>query len=113
VLQRNRTKIKILQSLFGGEWLTTPQVCESCGLSLTNGSELLRRYHGQGLVNRERNPSVPKGFFYRITDVGQERLNYLSSDITQTSSTIANLAGLNGDKKRVLDRWVTKKLGGK
>lgn len=111
--ERNSTKTKILQCLFDGEWRTTPHVCEECGVSLTNGSELLRRYHGQGLVRRERNPSVPKGFLYRITDVGLERLNYLTSDITQTSSTIANLAGLSGDKKQVLDDWVIKKLGGK
>ena len=111
MLQHSRTKVKILRCLSGGEWWTTPQVCEGCGLSLTNGSELLRRYHDQDLVNRERNPSVPKGIFYRITDVGLERLSYLSSNITQTSSAIANLAGLSGDKKRVLDHWIIKKLG--
>jgi len=108
--QRNSTKIKILRCLFSGEWWTTPQVCEECGLSSTNASELLRRYHGQGLVNRERNPSVPKGFFYRITDVGLERLNYLTSDITQTSSAVADLAGLSGAKKRTFDRWVVQRL---
>jgi len=99
MLQRNRTKIKILRCLFDGEWWTTPQVCESCLLSLNNDSERLRRYHRQGLVNRKRNPNVPKEFLYRITDVGQERLNYLSLNPTQTSSAIANLAGLNGDQK--------------
>ena len=106
MLQRNKAKIKILRCLFGGEWWATPQVCEWCRLSLTNDSELLRRYHDQGLVNRERNPSVPKGFLYRITDVGQERLNYFTSDTTQTSSAVADLAGLSGAKKQIFGRWV-------
>ena len=109
----NSRKIEILQCLSDGHWWTTPQVAHECGLYLTNASELLRRYHGQGLVNRERNPSVPKGFFYHITDVGLERLNYLTSDITPTGSTIADIAGLSGAKRRVFDRWVKQKLGGK
>ena len=108
----NSRKIQIIQCLSDGQWWITPQVCEECGLSLTNVAELLRRYHVQGLVNRERNPSVPKGFFYRITDVGLERLNYLSSDTTQTSSAIADLAGLSGAKKRTFDRCVVQRLRG-
>jgi len=109
----NRTKIKILRCLSDGDWWATPWVAQECGLRLTNASELLRRYRGQSLVNRERNPEVPRGYLYRITDVGLERLRYFSSDVTQTSSAIADLAGLSGAKKRIFDRWAKQKLGGK
>ena len=106
----NSRKIQIIQCLSDGQWWTTPQVCEECGLSLTNVAELLRRYHVQGLVNRERNPGVPIGYLYRITNTGLERLNYLTSDITQTSSAVADLAGLSGAKKPIFDRWVVQGL---
>ena len=82
-----------------------------CGLNLTNASELLRRYRSQSLVNRERNYDVPRGYLYRITDVGLGRLEYLCSDVVETSSAIADLAGLSGTKKRVFDSWVKQKLG--
>ena len=106
----NSTKIEILRCLSDGDWWTTPEVAEVCGLSLTNTSELLRRYRSQSLVNRERNHDVPKGYFYRITGVGFERLEYLRSDVMETSSAIADHAGLSGTKKRVFDRWVQQQL---
>jgi len=108
----NSTKIDILRCLSNGDWWTTPEVAQECGLSLTNASELLRRYRSQSLVNRERNYDVPRGYLYRITRVGLERLQYLFSDVGETSSTIAELAGLSGTKKRVFDRWVEKQLRG-
>lgn len=107
----NGTKIDILKCLSDGEWWTSPEVAEVCSLSLTNASELLRRYRSQSLVNRERNYDVPRGYRYRITQVGLERLQYLCSDIVETSSTIVGLAGLSGTKKRVFDRWVKQQLG--
>ncbi len=106
----NGTKIDILKCLSDGTWWTTPEVAQECGLSLTNTSELLRRYRSQSLVNRERNPDVPRGYLYRITSVGLERLQYLSSDVLETSSAIASHVGLSGEKKRVLDRWVKHQL---
>ena len=106
----NNTKIEILKCLSNGDWWTTPEVAQECGLSLTNASELLRRYRSQSLVNRQRNYDVPRGYLYRITDVGLERLQYLSSDVVDTSSAIAELAGLSGTKKRVFDRWVNQQL---
>jgi DNA-binding MarR family transcriptional regulator len=109
----NESKINILRCLSEGDCWTTPQVAQECRLSITNASELLRRYRGQGLVNRERNPDVHIGYLYHITAAGLERLRYFSSPATQTSSAIASKAGLIGTKKLVLDRWVTEKLGGK
>ena len=106
----NETKVDILMCLSDGEWRTTPEVAHECGLSLTNTSELLRRYRSQSLVNRERNYDVPRGYLYRITRIGLERLQYLRSDVAETSLVIANRAGLSGDKKRVLDRWVEQQL---
>lgn len=108
----NSTKIDILKCLSDGQWWTTAEVAQECDLSLTNASELLRRYRSQSLVNRERNYDVPRGYWYRITRVGLERLQYLRSDVMETSSVIANQAGLSGAKKRALDRWVKQKLGG-
>jgi DNA-binding MarR family transcriptional regulator len=104
------TKIEILKCLSDGDWWTTSEVAQQCGLSLTNASELLRRYRSQGLVIRERNYEVPRGYLYRITRVGVERLDYLQSDIYETSSTIAGNVGLGGEKKRVFDRWVKQQL---
>ena len=108
----NETKIEILRCLYDEEWWTTPEVAQKCGLSLTNASELLRRYRSQSLVNRERRYDVPRGYYYRITDVGLKRLRYLQSDEVETSSTLANYAGLSGTKKRVFDRWVENTLKG-
>jgi predicted transcriptional regulator len=107
----NQTKINILNCLADEQWRTTPQVAQECGLSLTNASELLRRYRSQSLVNRERNYDVPRGYLYRITHVGLERLHYLSSDVVKTSTAIASHVGLKGTKKRVFDQWVERKLG--
>ncbi len=106
----NATKIDILKCLSDGQWWTTPQVANDCGLGLTNTSELLRRYRSQSLVNRERNYDIPRGYLYRITDVGLARLEYLTSDIVKTSSIMAGNIGLDGAKKRVFDRWVEQRL---
>jgi len=106
----NGTKIDILKCLSDGDWWTTPEVAQTCGLSLTNTSELLRRYRSQSLVIRRRNYKVPRGYLYQVTDIGLERLNYLRSDIYETSSTIANNVGLSGEKKRVFDSWIKQKL---
>jgi len=106
----NTTKIDVLRCLSDGQWWTTPQVAQECGLGLTNTSELLRRYRSQSLVNRERNYDVPRGYLYRITDIGLERLQYLNSDIVKTSSMMANNISLSGAKKRTFDRWVEQKL---
>lgn len=108
----NGTKIEILKCLANGDWWTTPEVAEECGLSLTNASELLRRYRSQSLVTRERDYDVPRGYLYRITGIGLERLEYLCSDVVETSSAIADHAGLSGAKKRVFDRWVKQRLRG-
>ena len=106
----NSTKIDILRCLSDGDWWTTPEVAHECDLSLTNTSELLRRYRSQSLVLRERNFKVPRGYLYQITQVGLQRLDYLRSDIYETSSTIASNVGLSGEKKRVFDSWVKQKL---
>lgn len=108
----NSTKIDILRCLSDGDWWTTPEVARECGLSLTNTSELLRRYRSQSIVSRERNFDVPRGYRYQITDVGLGRLEYLCSDVMETSSAIADRVDLSGAKKRVFDRWVKEKLGG-
>ena len=106
----NDTKVEILRCLSDAEWWTTPDVAAVCGLSLTNASELLRRYRNQSLVNRERNYDVPRGYRYRITSVGLDRLQYLTSDVMETSLALASHVGLSGGKKRVLDRWVKQQL---
>ena len=108
----NTTKIDILNCLSDGDWWTTPEIAAVCGLSLSNASELLRRYRSQSLVNRERNYDVPRGYRYRITNVGLDRLQYLTSDVMETSSVIANHISISGAKKRTLDRWVKQKLRG-
>ena len=92
----NNTKIDILRCLSDGQWWITPEVAQKCNLSLTNASELLRRYRSQSLVSRKRNYDVPKGYRYRITRVGLERLQYLSS---------ADNADLTGAVERAIDRW--------
>lgn len=106
----NSTKLDILKCLSDEDWWTTPEVAQVCNIGLTNASELLRRYRSQSLVVRERNYEVPRGYLYRITRVGLERLDYLGSDIYETSSTIAGNVGLDGEKKRVFDRWVKQQL---
>lgn len=108
----NETKIEILKCLSGGDWWATTEVAQWCGLRLTNASELLRRYRGQGLVVRERNPKVPRGYLYRITVVGLGRLRYFTSDVMQSSSIVSTHIGLTGKKKQVFNQWFANKLGG-
>ena len=107
----NGTKTDILRCLSDGDWWTTREVAQDCGLSLTNASELLRRYRSQSLVNRKKNHDVPRGYLYRITDVGLGRLEYLCSDEMKTSQVLADKTGLRGAKKRALDSWVKQRLG--
>jgi len=66
----------------------------------------------QGLVSRERNFNVPRGYFYCITDTGIARLQYFNSTVALTSSSMANTIGLSGEKKEIFEQWVSKKLGG-
>lgn len=106
----NETKVRILTSLSDGGWWATSQVSRDCGITITNASELLRRYRSQGLVNRRRDYSVPRGYQYKITDVGTRRLEFLSRDEMQPGDVLAKNAGLAGDKKRVFDIWVEQKL---
>ncbi len=108
----NESKIAILRCLTNGDWWCTPDIADECDLSLTNVSELLRRYRSQSLVTRVRRPDIPRGFLYRITDTGFERLRYLCSDELETSNILAEAAGLQGANKRTFDRWVKQKLGG-
>ena len=78
---RNDTKLRVLRAFSSGSWgpwLTTAEVVVLCDLSLTNASTLLRRYARQGLLTRQRNPAVAKGYFYFLTDAGQARLAYLT-----------------------------------
>jgi predicted transcriptional regulator len=109
----NQTKIAVLGCLADGHWWTTRDVAQACNLSVTDVSESLRRYRGQSLVRRQRNWDVPKGYFYQISRVGLERLEYLTSDVVKTGSVLATRAGLSGSRKRVLNRWIEKKLGGR
>jgi len=76
-MEYNASKLKILTFLSDAQWRSTPDVAWFCGLSLTNASELLRRYRSQSLVVRQRDESVPSGYLYHITYTGIERLNYL------------------------------------
>ncbi len=76
----NATKIEILSCLSDRQWWSTYNIAWSCGLSLTNASELLRRYQSQSLVVRQRNYSVPRGYLYHITYTGIGRLSYLLSN---------------------------------
>lgn len=108
----NETKVKILEFLSYGDWRTSREIAQWCGLTLTNASQLLSRYRSQGLVNRERNTAVPRGFLYRITAAGLERLEYLNSDIATASSSMADYLGLSGEKKKVFENWVMQKLEG-
>jgi DNA-binding MarR family transcriptional regulator len=108
----NETKQKILECLSDGNWRTSSDVAQWCGLQLTNASELLRRYRWQGLVTRERNYHVPRGFLYKITTIGVERLKYFNSGVALTSSSMADYIGLSGEKKQIFEQWVSKKLGG-
>lgn len=133
----NETKVRILQCLLDGKWRTTPIIAQKCGLRLTNVSELLRRYRGQGLVNRVRNHRVPRGYLYRITAIGVERLRYFNSGIPLAKSytgvdtglvgeekevlksnsvltglSIADKIGLSGKDKHDFENWVIEKLGG-
>ena len=108
----NQSKIAILKCLSGGKWLTTTQVSQGCGLKLTNVSELLRRYRGLGLVNRERNYRVPRGYLYRITSIGIERLRYFNFGVAATGASMADNIGLSGNEKQIFEQWIAGKLKG-
>ena len=108
----NETKIEILACLNDDDWWSTPAVATACGLSLTNVSELLRRYRSQGLVYRRKRDDVHRGYEYMLTVVGFERLRFLCSSEYEASTTFSDLAGISGSNKRVIDRWMKNELGG-
>jgi len=58
--------------------MTSQDVAQFLGLTVSNSSELLRRYYRQGLLKRQRNYGVPKGYWYCLTEAGYERLIYLA-----------------------------------
>ena len=76
-MPRNYTKVRILEALDNDAWWTSGEIANSCWLSTTNSSELLRRYYRQGLVARQPNQAVPKGYWYHLTQAGYERMVYL------------------------------------
>lgn len=76
----NERKIEILTLLSDGSWTTSPDVAGELGLTLSNASELLRRYHKDGLVVRQAVPGPgppPRLFAYNMTTKGFERLEWL------------------------------------
>jgi len=79
----NERKVEILSFLEDGRWWTTPEVAGVLRLGLTNASELLRRYHKDGLLVRRRlrGPGAPpRAYGYRLTEKGAERLRWLSEE---------------------------------
>jgi len=108
----NGTKIEILNCLNDDEWWTSKEVSVELGLSLTNTSELLGRYRRQGLVYRRRRDDVPRGYWYMLTYLGFARLKFLCSSEYETSTVFSDLAGISGQNKRKIDRWMKNKLGG-
>ena len=79
----NERKLEILSLLSDGSWWTSPEVSDNLGLTLTNASELLRRYHKDGLATRQAVPGrgpPPRLFTYRITLKGSQRLEWLINE---------------------------------
>jgi len=79
---RNQRKSEILSLLEDGDSWTASEVEEALGVSLTDASELLRRYHKHGLLVRRRlmGPGAPpRAYGYRITEKGIRRLDWLRS----------------------------------
>ncbi len=79
----NERKTEILSLLEDGGWWTASGVAGALGLSLTNASELLRRYHKNGLLVRQRLTcprAPPRAYSYRITDKGIDRLSWLQNE---------------------------------
>ena len=76
----NERKIEILTLLSDGSWITSPEVAGELDLTLSNASELLRRYHKDGLVTRQpvrSHGSPPRLFAYNMTQKGFESLKWL------------------------------------
>ena len=76
----NDRKLEILFLLNDSNWWTSSEFADELDLSLSNASELLRRYHKQALLIRRRRWGVgapPRGFIYAISSKGAERLVYI------------------------------------
>ncbi len=82
-------KAEILGQLLDEEWHTAPEVAAALGIGLSNASELLRRYHVQGLVRRRvRRRCFPRGpYAYQITEKGVERYEWLTGPGKQAEVT--------------------------
>ena len=73
-------KRQILGLLHEVPWRTSSEVAWSVGLTLSNASELLRRYQKDSLVTRMRlvGPGAPpRAFAYDLTEKGEARLVWL------------------------------------
>ena len=79
----NERKLEILSLLNTGRWWRASEVAWQLGLSLSNASELLRRYHKNNLVLRQRwrGPGAPpRAYIYGLTQKGLERLEWLINE---------------------------------
>ncbi len=76
-------KVEMLSLLADGSGWGSSEVAEALGLTLGNASELLRRYHKNGLVvrHRMRGPGKPpRAYIYVLTQKGAERLEWLLNE---------------------------------
>ncbi len=62
-------------------------MADTLDLRLTNASELLRRYHKDGLIVRQKVQGLgaPRVFMYLIPQKGAERLTWLDNNLWEVS----------------------------
>ena len=76
----NERKAQILDYFCQCEAVTSADLALAFGISLQTASELLRRYHKQGLLRRHRDRhkgGPPIAFVYRISTKGEARRDKL------------------------------------
>lgn len=91
----NQRKILVLEYFSKRNRATSFDVSSSLDMSLTNASDLLRRYYKQGLLTRTVAEEKKRGrrtMVYKLTEAGQERLSFLYKTVnfkrTETDKSI-------------------------
>jgi len=79
---RNVRKLEILEFIGEQGEATSSDLTRALGISQSNASTLLARYHRWGLLNRRRDyPNFCNMRLYRLTETGLKRFEFLKETL--------------------------------
>ena len=102
-MEPNGRKGQILGYLLRARQTTSREVADALGIGLDNASHLLSRYHGYGLLHRERQRGPgPPVWVWSATRTGERKAAWLARQGLMRQVGQAPLPGLEPDEPRVI-----------